>query len=146
MEEKYEVLFICAANVGRSQMAEGFYNFYLESKNAISAAGIQRVSEKYNGRPHPDITEVMAEEGIDISNQSIDFVTEEMVDLSEKVIALVGEEKKGKLLEFLQNNPKVQYHDFKDPYKDGDDPEDRMNKFRNSRDQINDFILKNLLL
>ncbi|MBT3582266.1 hypothetical protein HN924_01460 [Candidatus Woesearchaeota archaeon] len=42
MEEKYEVLFICASNVGRSQIAEGFYNHYLGYQKAISSAGIAK--------------------------------------------------------------------------------------------------------
>ena len=35
------ILFICSANVGRSQIAEGLYNHFYSTDRAISAAGIQ---------------------------------------------------------------------------------------------------------
>jgi arsenate reductase (thioredoxin) len=40
-----EVLFICEGNVGRSQMAEGFYNHYAGQKSA-TGAGIDDVGKK----------------------------------------------------------------------------------------------------
>jgi len=33
----FDVLFICQANIGRSQMAEGFFNYYTRSQKAYSA-------------------------------------------------------------------------------------------------------------
>lgn len=78
-EKLYDYLFICAANVGRSQMAEGFYNFYTGGRNSISAAALVDLREKYDNKPHHDIIEVMKELGIDISGQWINVLSPEMI-------------------------------------------------------------------
>lgn len=46
-----KILFICQANVGRSQMAEAFYNHHTRSSAAMSAA-VEDFREKYQWRPY----------------------------------------------------------------------------------------------
>ena len=65
------ILFVCVENVGRSQMAEGFFNKYAPGRYQAMSAGIKPVSEI-----NPVAIEVMREVGIDISNQKSKEITE----------------------------------------------------------------------
>ena len=56
------VFVLCIGNAGRSQMAEGYLNFYAGDKANIYSAGILEYSL------HPKAVEVMAEDNIDISH------------------------------------------------------------------------------
>lgn len=72
------ILFLCAANVGRSQMAEGLARAsFPEGWYIASAALSQDVGEKYAFRPHPEVTQMMSETlKIDISQQRVRQVAE----------------------------------------------------------------------
>ncbi len=138
-----KLLFLCASNVGRSQMAEGFYNHLTGGKNSISAAGISdvvRLKDKYHSRPHEGIIAVMKERGIDISNQTIDFVTEEMVESSEKVIVL--DERIDQFPEFVQRSKKLIFQYIHDPYDDNQSEEERRRSFRACRCDVEKFLRK----
>ena len=139
----YNLLFLCASNVGRSQMAEGFYNHFTGGRNSISAAGISDVDglkEKYHNRPHEGIIAVMKERGIDISNQTIDFVTEEIVESSEKVIVL--DERIELFPEFVQRSKKLFFQYIHDPYDDNQSEEERRRSFRVCRYDLEKFLRK----
>jgi len=84
----YDVLFLCAANVGRSQMAEGFYNHLAGGPYSISAASLVDLRLKYNRRPHPGIISVMEELGIDISPQWMKLISTELVANCHKTVSL----------------------------------------------------------
>ncbi|MBT4651535.1 hypothetical protein HOC13_03355 [Candidatus Woesearchaeota archaeon] len=152
----YDMLFICAANVGRSQMAEGFYNYYTKGENAISGAAIplteERVADFYKHRPAKEISEVMKERDIEISGQLIKTVTEEMFQNVEKVIVLEKEEilKESKdpythtVLHYINGHSCVEYHSIEDPCKGKPEErsrEDNLIKFRFARDQIEQIVL-----
>lgn len=81
----YKYLFICRENIGRSQMAEGFYNKRMEGKFAISA-GIVDSSKKYNGHPRGDVIQVMKEVGVDLRGQQVKPLTEEMLEMAEEIV------------------------------------------------------------
>ena len=82
-----EVLFICEGNIGRSQMAEGFYK-HIKGKDTASSAGITDVGAKYNYKPREDIVLAMKEKGIDISDQTVKQMTEQMLDDAQEVVVL----------------------------------------------------------
>lgn len=68
------VLFICRANVGRSQIAEGFYRKYHDD-NVISIAGAEAKKEKYHGRPLSAIVDFLHDHyTLDISSQKISYL------------------------------------------------------------------------
>jgi arsenate reductase (thioredoxin) len=75
------ILFVCVENVGRSQMAEGFFNKYAPGRYQAMSAGIKPVSEI-----NPVAIEVMREVGIDISNQKSKEITEDMIRNSYKTV------------------------------------------------------------
>lgn len=82
-----KILFVCQANIGRSQMAEAFFNQLGRAEVAISAA-CEDFREKYQGKITAEIVETMAEVGIDISHQRIKLLTPAMVEEADRVVVL----------------------------------------------------------
>ena len=76
-------LFICWANVWRSQTAEWFAkNLW---KDVISCASVEARKEKYNYHPEKDVTDIMLKSyNIDISNQDI-FYPRNLIHLLDKI-------------------------------------------------------------
>lgn len=75
MQTSY-TLFICRANVWRSQIAEWLYRKHYDD-NVISIAGAEAKKEKYHGRPLPAIVDFLDKNwGIDISSQSISYLSD----------------------------------------------------------------------
>lgn len=88
-----KILFVCGANVGRSQIAEAFFNKYSKKHKAISAG--QHFSETwYYGRKlkdfASDIVNIMKEKGIDVSEKITKQLTKELADSCDKIIFLNG--------------------------------------------------------
>lgn len=82
------VLFICGGNVGRSQIAEAFFNHYSKKHKARSCAGYdfkQKVLSEKN-------TSIMKKEyGIDMSKQKPKPFSKKMVEQSDKIIILCNQ-------------------------------------------------------
>lgn len=128
-----KVLFICEANVGRSQIAEAFYNEYSKGKNAQSA-GVVDVGKKYNFVPHSDVINVMREKGIDISQQKIKIVKPSMLENVEEIVVLCKPEI---LPQFVKESTiKVSFYEISDPYKR------TYEELRKVRDEIEEIVLK----
>jgi arsenate reductase len=81
-QQEKVILFVCVENVGRSQIAEGFFNhrYAPEGYRAISA-GTRPVSQI-----NPLAVQVMKEAGIDISSQKSKIITEDMIKSSTKSV------------------------------------------------------------
>ncbi len=77
---KLQVLFVCIENVGRSQMAEGFFREYAPKFEVVSA-GTEPKSEL-----NPFVVETMKEIGIDITNQKPKLLSNEMLEDSIKTV------------------------------------------------------------
>jgi len=130
-----EVLFICEGNVGRSQMAEAFYN-QMKGKGSAISAGTDDVGEKYNFRPREDIVQVMKEKGIDISTQRIKQITETMLVEVRTIVILCNPEL---LPDFLKvSSLNILFKEVPDPH------ESTIEGVREIRDQVEKIIL-NLL-
>lgn len=86
-----KILFVCGANVGRSQIAESYFNKFSKKHKAISA-GEHTSMKEYNGEKLKvfamDIVGIMKEEGIDISEKVTKQLTKEMIDSCDKIIVL----------------------------------------------------------
>jgi arsenate reductase len=78
-----KVLFVCAHNAGRSQMAEAFFNRAVKGRAKGLSAGT-RPSEKVN----PVVVEAMREVGIDIGRRKPKMLTFEMLECADRVITM----------------------------------------------------------
>jgi len=76
------VLFACVHNVGRSQMAAAWFNKICDRAKASAISAGTEPSE----RVHPEVVQVMQEEGIDLTNVKPHFLSTE---LAQKATLLV---------------------------------------------------------
>jgi arsenate reductase (thioredoxin) len=79
-----KVMFVCKKNSRRSQMAEGFAKTLGEGKIAVASSGLA------SSHVDPITVEVMAEIGIDISNQSSKCLSNFNPEDFDAVISLCG--------------------------------------------------------
>lgn len=103
-----KILFLCRGNVGRSQMAEFLvHKLYANKYEAVSAGTKLSGPEEPIGNLVPltqAVIDVMLEEGLDISTAIRKQVTEDMVNNSDKVIAILEDED---LPQYLIDSPKL---------------------------------------
>lgn len=83
MSEKPTVLFVCVHNAGRSQMAAGFLRELGGDRVEVLSAGSEP-----KDRINPVAVEAMAEQGIDIANNTPKVLTTEAVRDSDVVITM----------------------------------------------------------
>jgi arsenate reductase (thioredoxin) len=81
LKTKKTILFVCVENVGRSQMAEGFFKKYAPEGFVPASAGTKPISQI-----DPLAIQVMNEIGIDISKQKPKDLSEDMMRNSDKII------------------------------------------------------------
>lgn len=125
------ILVLCTGNSCRSQMAHGYLQYFAGSKAAVYSAGIET-----HGL-NPKAVEVMKEDGIDISHHTSNNVDEYVAIPFDYVITVCDNANEncpyfpGKTQRFHQN--------FTDPSKLQGSPDEVMQAFRNTRDEIKDF-------
>lgn len=131
--KKARVLFLCTRNSARSQMAEAFLRKYGDDKFEALSAGLEP------DEIHPYTKKVMAEIDIDISNQ-----------YSKSLIQFMGKIHIGYLITVCDKAEKlcpsfpgisVRLHwSFDDPAVDEGTEEEKIERFRKIRDQIESKI------
>jgi len=77
---KLQILFVCVENVGRSQMAEGFFRKFAPKFKVVSAG------TEPNSELNPIVVEAMKEIGIDITNQKPKLLSNQMLEDSIKTV------------------------------------------------------------
>jgi len=126
-----KILIICTGNSCRSQIAEGFFKHYKKDWEIYSAG----ISPK---GLNPYAIDVMLEKGIDISNQTSDSIDIYISNEFDYVITVCDRAKETCPV-FL--NAKTSLHwGFMDPADAVGTYEERINKFREVRDQIEEKI------
>ncbi len=109
-----KVLFICKANVGRSQMAEAIFDSLANGKATASSAGVDPGS--YEGKRideiGPNVTACMKDIGLDVSNKVSKKIIKNMVNNADIVVSMVSRDV---LPSYLQSTAKLILWDIKDP-------------------------------
>lgn len=103
------VLFVCKANVGRSQMASAFFNRYSKKNHSLSAG--TEVGGKEGLGLDESVVGCMKEEGLDLVNNKRKQLTEEMAEVADKIIVMTEEEN---WPFYLRDNPKVMVWEIED--------------------------------
>jgi protein-tyrosine-phosphatase len=103
------VLFVCKGNVGRSQMANAFFNKLSEKNKSVSAGTV--VGEKEGEALHEFVIKCMAEEGFDLSKNKRKQLTPEMVKLADRIIVMAEKEN---LPDYLANSNKITFWKISD--------------------------------
>ncbi len=127
-----QIVFLCVANSARSQMAEGWARSVFGSDIGVASAGSQP------GVVNPLAIEVMAEIGIDISDQrskSVDTLDWSTVDT---VVTLCAEE----VCPVVPSQARRLHWPLPDPARllPGETDDQRRDRFRQVRDQLKDRI------
>ena len=105
------VLYICRANVGRSQMAEAIFN-NLQRKHFAVSAGLN--PGEWEGKKIDSAKNVvicMKEIGFDLREKISKKITKEMTEKVDKII-VIGE--RNNYPSYLTKNPKVTYWNIPD--------------------------------
>ena len=104
-----KILFICRANVGRSQMATAFFNTLSTKHHAIGAGTHVGDNE---GRPLQELViQCMAELGYDLSDKRRQQLTPEIAREADKIIVM---NEKEDLPPYLSDSPKLIFWDVED--------------------------------
>ena len=133
MTNKYKILFLCTGNSCRSQVAEGWARHLKAGRIEAYSAGIEK-----HGL-NPLAVQVMAEAGVDISNQKSKLVEELPVKNFDFVITLCG-----------HANETCPYFPGKKIHRGFDDPPklaevaqteaEKLIPYRRVRDEIRQFV------
>ena len=139
MTEKLKILFLCTGNSCRSQMAEGWARVLKEDTIEAYSAGVE-----LHGL-NPDAVKVMAEAGVDISNQKSKHIDDfKEIDL-DIVVTVCGNAHE--TCPYFPPRCKVVHVGFDDPpkmaeslAKKGVDKEKQLDCYRKIRDEIKAFV------
>lgn len=129
-----KVLFLCRANIGRSQIANKLYDKITGEKSIGAGA---KVSEERQGMKVGEVVGAenmipcMKDVGINLSKSEIKQVTPEMVNWADKIIIMTSKEN---LPDFILESKKLEFWNVKDPK--GTDLETH----RKTREQIKSLI------
>lgn len=136
-KDKEKVVFLCTGNSCRSQMAEGFLRYLGGDKFEVYSAGLSPAGM------NPRAVEVMWEAGIDISRQTSDILSRELIRDANLVVTLCGDARDNCPLS--GQNVKHLHWPISDPARAEGTPEEITQKFREVRDEIHQRIVKELL-
>ena len=139
MNEKLNVLFLCTGNSCRSQMAEGWTRQLKGDKINAFSAGIET-----HGL-NPNAVRVMAEAGVDITEQKSQHINEFKDVKIDVVVTVCGHAHE--TCPFFPANCRVIHVGFNDPPKmakelaeKGVSEEEQLNCYRQVRDEIKAYV------
>lgn len=130
-----KVLFLCTGNSCRSQMAQGWAQHLKRDSIEAYSAGIE-----VHGL-NPYAVAVMAELGVDISNQKSQNVSEFSDIKFDYVVTVCGHANEN--CPIFPGNAKVVHVGFDDPpalAKDAKNEEEALNCYRKVRDEIREYV------
>ncbi len=107
-----KLLFVCEGNVGRSQIAEAFYNKITKSTDAFSAGTDPSSPDKYPKIPY-EIYKLMKDVDVNVEYLKVKTINEEFVKEAEKIIIMC---EKKLCPKYLLDSPNVTFWKVKDPF------------------------------
>lgn len=121
-----KVLFVCYANIGRSQVAQAFFDNLSQHDSDSAGIGVDELmarlnltSKKLKDTPSNRSVEYIRNElGVDIAEKERRQLTPEMVDEAELVIVI---EMKNRWPDYLNEEGKVVFWGIPDPYGNDED-------------------------
>jgi arsenate reductase len=131
-KDKIKVLFVCTGNSCRSQMAEGWARYLKGDIIEAYSAGVWPVGV------HPRAIKVMAEAGVDISDQTSKHVDEFLGADFDFVVTLCDNARQQ--CPVFPGKAKLIHKAFADPVAVAGSEEQIMHAFRRTRDDIKGFI------
>ena len=126
------VLFLCTQNSCRSQMAEGWARALHPDALIAASAGSRPAGV------HPLAVRVMAEAGVDISQQRAKSVEEFLREPLDWVVTLCDGARES--CPVFPGPVRRLHEDFPDPAEAAGSPEEVLAEFRSVRDAIRDFV------
>lgn len=134
------VLVLCTGNSCRSQLAEGYLQFFAGNKAKVYSAGIETHGV------NPKAIQVMAEDSIDISNHTSNHVDEYLSIPFDYVVTVC--DNANEACPFFPGKVERFHENFPDPSKATGSAAEIMGEFRKVRDLIKvyaeNFVQKNL--
>jgi protein-tyrosine-phosphatase len=107
-----KILFVCRQNIGRSQMAAGLYRLSHPNDQADSAGTVvDKPGQALKDVPAPKTIAAMQELGVDVSNNTRQQVTPQMLDDYDKIVVMSEPQNTP---DWLKVCPKAEIWDIKD--------------------------------
>lgn len=126
-----KILVLCTGNSCRSQLAEGYLRHFAGGRAEIYSAGIETHGV------NPRAVQVMAEDHIDISQQTSNNVNEYNDILFDYVITVC--DNANEICPFFPGNTQRIHYNFPDPAKATGTDDEIINEFRRVRDMVKVF-------
>ena len=127
------IIVICTGNSCRSQIAEGFLEYYTNDDFVIYSAGIRAIG--INSKA----IQVMNEIGIDISKHTSNLVDDYSEIEFDYIITVCDNARE--YCPFIKGNGKRFHQNFPDPSFLFGTPEQELNNFRKVREMIKNYII-----
>lgn len=128
-----KIYFLCTGNSCRSQMAEGYARKYLNGHYEVQSAGVE-----VHGL-NPLAVEAMAEDGVDISNQTSTLIDPAYYQSADLIITLCGDAR-DRCPAFPTKAKKLHWP-LPDPAQASGSREEKMAVFRQVRDEIKQRVI-----
>ncbi|WP_027379838.1 arsenate reductase ArsC [Chryseobacterium daeguense] len=126
-----KILVLCTGNSCRSQIAEGYLKYFANGKAMVYSAGIETHGV------NPNAVAIMEEDGIDISDQTSNNISEyENIDF-DYVITVCDNAKEN--CPYFPTKAKKFHYNFPDPAKAVGTVEEIRQQFRNVREEIKKY-------
>jgi arsenate reductase len=130
MSSRKNVLILCTHNSARSQIAEALVRRYAPTQFEVHSAGLDP------GTVHPLVAPVMAEVGIDISQQRSKSIHEYLGRLTAHYLIVVCENAERNCPKIFPGRGERLFWPFDDPASVEGTDDERLAAFRRVRDQI----------
>lgn len=126
-----KVLVLCTGNSCRSQIAEGYLRLYAGDKAEIYSAGIETHGV------NPKAIQVMADDGVDITNHTSNNV-DEYAHINFDIVITVCDNA-NEACPFFPGDAKRYHYNFPDPAKATGSPDEILNEFKRVSDLIKTY-------